>query len=524
MADALVAQQMGKRYQAWLFWEYASQLLLPSTNVVEVRFEDGVRAFDDVVVRFDPPRLSGYQEWVTHRNLQAKYHIGSGGEFNIECFTNPGFIGATDATLLSRLGDAYRTLGSDDFLRRDFWIVSPWALRSDDWALAELWRENTQGLNPTVLAQGKQRNSRWVNLRAKWREATGASSDDELLAMIGRLRLGYSYGGVAERYAEILSARLHAVGLRPIEPYAMVEPYSEIPWNLHAQKHTRYTRADIQRIAELANLLLPPPNRPAGARLGVRSRVEWGDHMEAECQALLPLEDLFEGRALREGVTWADVYRRVHDFLRSETRLGARKLLELAAPITVAFAAGFALPTRDGRPVFPLQRFRGGEALWDATEPDSAAGGWEVHRDETTGTGGADVAVGLALSRDVWKDMHPYVQRACPEIGRIIELRTPVGPGPGTVRGAGHAVHLAVEAERYLRELRAASGARTAHLFLSVPNGFAYLLGQEGERLGSCQLYEFDLSAERDGSYQPSLRFPDDTRLTAAAPRTSESQ
>lgn len=526
MADALIAQQMGKRYQAWLFWEYACQLLLPGTDVVEVRFEDGVRAFDDVVVRFDPPRSGGYQEErISYVNLQAKYHIGLTGEFNIESFTDPSFIGAKDATLLTRLGEAYRTLGTADFLCRDFWIVSPWAMRSDDPALAELWREHTLRLNPEVLARGKQSNSRWVNLRARWREATGASNDDDLLAMIGRLRVGYSYGGVNERYAAYLSAHLRAAGLRPIEPYASVEPYSEIPWNLHAQKRTRYTQADILRIAAQENLLLPQSDRAAGERLGIRSRVQWGDHMEAECEAVLPLEDLFERRALREGVTWAQVYQRVHRFLRANSRAGVRKLLELAAPITVAFAAGYALPTRDGRPVFPLQRHRGVETLWDATEPDPTAGGWEISRDQPIGTGGLDVAVGLALSREVWSAMQDYVQRKCPQIGRMIELQPRGGPDLSSVKGAGHAVHLAAEAERLLRDLRASTGSvsQTMHLFMAIPNGFAYVLGQEGERLGRCQLYEYDFSGEQDFSYKPSLSIPADT-LPILAPSTPEVQ
>jgi hypothetical protein len=512
MAQALIAQLMGKRYQAWLFWEKAAHLLLPDTNVAEVRFEEGLRAFDDVVVHYDPPLASGHQERITHRNIQAKYHIGPSGAFTIGSFTDPDFIGAEKATLLSRLGEAYRTLGAENFLRRDFWIVSPWGLHPDDPELRDLWRENTYRLDTDVLRQGVQKNSRWVNLRARWCEATGEVRDDELLAMISRLRLGYSYGGVAERYAAFLSDRLRVAGLRPIDPYAAVEPYTDIPWNLHAAGRTRYTRADVQQIAEENNLLLAPPERPVGPRLGIRSRVEWGDQMEAECQNLLPLEDLFDRRLLREGVSWADVYRRVYTFLRANTQAGVRKLLELAAPITVAFAAGYALPTRDGRPVFPLQRRRGGEDLWEAVQADAAPGGWRVHRDEATEAGGPDIALGLALSRGVWDDMYPFVTRTLPEVGRVIELYPLAGPEQASVKGAGHAIHLATEAESFLRVVRAQTGGRTAHVFLAVPNAFAFFLGQEGERLGRCQLYEFDFTGESGGSYSPSLRIPDHAR------------
>lgn len=520
MADALRAQQMGKRYQAWLFWDEAARLLLPGTDVAEVRFEEGLRAFDDVVVHYDPPHVSGYQERITHRNVQAKYHIGPSGAFSIASLTDPSFIGADKATLMSRLGEAYQTLGVKDFLRRDFWIVSPWALHPDDAALRELWRENTSRLSTDVLRQGVQKNSRWVNLRALWRDTTGALDDDELLAIVSRLRLGHSRGGVAERFAEQFSAQLHRVGLRPIQPYAAVEPYSEIPWNLHALGQTRYTRADVQRLAEEYNLFLTPPERAEGPRMGIRSRVEWGDHMDTECQELLPLEDLFEGRLLRKGVSWVNVHRRVHAFLRTHTRKGLRKLLEIAAPVSVAFGAGYALPTRDGRPVFPLQRRRGGEDLWEALGPDTVPGGWHVCRDETTGTGGHDIAVGLSLSRGVWDAMYSYVSRTLPDVGRVVELSPATGPGQASVTGAGHAIHLASEAEAFLRNARTQTRVRTTHLFLAVPNAFAFFLGQEGERLGRCQLYEFDFTDEDDGSYRPSLLVPDHTRQSTSGVST----
>ena len=56
MADAVVARWHGDNYQARVFWDNALNLLLPHSCVVEVTFEaDGPKAFDDVVVKYDPP-------------------------------------------------------------------------------------------------------------------------------------------------------------------------------------------------------------------------------------------------------------------------------------------------------------------------------------------------------------------------------------------------------------------------------------------------------------------------------------
>lgn len=514
MANSLVAQQLGKRYQAWLFWEQAAQLLIPGSHVAEVRFEDGLRAFDDIVVRYAAPHTAGWGDQIQFSSYQAKYHVSSGGAFSLAAMTDPSFVGAEGATFLSRLGEAYRVLGEDEFLRGLYWLVSPWPLDPGDKMLAALWRENTAGFSADVLRQGTQRNSQWVTLRAQWREATGAEDDEQLLAIISRLRLGHVAGGVGPRYAESLSNGLQLAGLRRIQSTAAVEPYSEIPWNLHAQGVTRYTKLDLERIVDENDLRITVPDQPDGPRLGIRTRVEWGDHMDNQCKAVLPLEDLFERRWLGSNATWSEVYERIESFLRAETRNQQRQLLEIAAPLSVAFAAGYALPTRDGRPVFPLQRRRGGIDVWDAETADPTHGGWKVHRTEDVPGAGADVAVGLGISREVWHEMHAYVTQELPSVGQLTELQPVGGPGMTAVNGAGHAVYLAGETEQYLRALRQ-KGARTAHLFLAAPHAFAYFLGQEGERLGRCHLYEFDFGNERGGSYWPSLVVPDHARANA---------
>ena len=60
MADAVMARWHGDNYQARVFWENAFNLLLPNSSVVEVTFEaNGPKAFDDVVVKYDPAVARG---------------------------------------------------------------------------------------------------------------------------------------------------------------------------------------------------------------------------------------------------------------------------------------------------------------------------------------------------------------------------------------------------------------------------------------------------------------------------------
>ncbi len=60
MANAVEAQWHGHDYQARFFWILAASLRDPQRpDVIEVTYEaDGPKAFDDIVVRYDPGRPS----------------------------------------------------------------------------------------------------------------------------------------------------------------------------------------------------------------------------------------------------------------------------------------------------------------------------------------------------------------------------------------------------------------------------------------------------------------------------------
>ena len=512
MTQSLVAPLAGMRYQAWLFWARAAQLLVPDSNVVEVGFEQpGVRSFDDIVVRHDPPLQASLTEQLAMEHVQAKYHIGPKGAFTVAAMTDPKFIGAESIPLLGLLGDAYRRLRSEEYAQRRFWIVSPWPLHPDDKQLGALWRDNRAALRLEVLRQGKSASSQWVRLRAQWRDAVGVSHDDDLYAILDRLRIQPGQGDLNGQFAEFTSAVLRSVGLKGIRAERADEPYSQLPWALYEQGVTRYTKAKVQDVATQYDLWGEQPVRPRpGRRLGIRTAVRWGDQMDSTTHAFLPLEDHFEGRFIREDATWPARYADVRSFLRSQLGKDGPYFLEVGAIATIAFAAGYALPAKDGLPVYPVQRRRDGADVWEASTPDASHGGWTTSRDEAVGTG-ADVALGLAVSQPVWDDMRGYVAAHLPAVGRLVEICPETGTGQRSIVGPGHALFLAEEASSFLRRTRQEPGA-VAHLFIAAPNALTFMLGQEAERLGRCQLYEFDFGRERTGSYRPSLLVPDHTR------------
>jgi len=59
------------------------------------------------------------------------------------------------------------------------------------------------------------------------------------------------------------------------------------------------------------------------------------------------------------------------------------------------------------------------------------------------------------------------------------------------------------------REKRAANRTERYHLFISAPNAFTFYLGRQAAMLKPLTLYEFDFGYQVDGSYRPSLSFPE---------------
>ncbi|GGJ64813.1 hypothetical protein [Sphingopyxis bauzanensis] len=107
MSNAVTARWHGDNYQARVFWENALNLLVPQSCVVEVTFEaDGPKAFDDVVVLYDPAIARSGPVKVPADYHQVKWHVEYGGRFGFEDFVDPDFIGGQKFSLLERLRDA----------------------------------------------------------------------------------------------------------------------------------------------------------------------------------------------------------------------------------------------------------------------------------------------------------------------------------------------------------------------------------------------------------------------------------
>lgn len=119
MTQAVVARQQGDHFQARVFWLHAALLLDPTSGVVRVAYETGPKAFDDVLVEYDPVQAPQDHTGapLVRDHLQCKWHVRP-NEFGYADLADPGFSNAqlglsSSALTTRRCNMRRRVLGRD---------------------------------------------------------------------------------------------------------------------------------------------------------------------------------------------------------------------------------------------------------------------------------------------------------------------------------------------------------------------------------------------------------------------------
>ncbi len=185
MADAVIARWHGDNYQARIFWENALNLLAPHSCVVEVTFEaNGPKAFDDVVVKYDPPVVRSGPDRVSAEYTQVKWYTQTGGRFGYADFIDPDFIGAKSFSLLQRLHQARSSAPPT----ARFAFLTTYRIKDGD-PLAELVSGHDRSLLVEKLFDDTTDRSRMGAVRKCWREHLQLADDHQLKAVVQGLRV-----------------------------------------------------------------------------------------------------------------------------------------------------------------------------------------------------------------------------------------------------------------------------------------------------------------------------------------------
>lgn len=502
MVDAVTAPWHGANYQSRVFWENALNLLAPHSCVVEVTFEaNGPKAFDDVVVKYDPPIVRSGSERVAADYHQVKWHVQTGGRFGFADFIDPDFIGAKSVSLLQRLQQARQTAPTG----ANFTFLTTYRIADGD-KLAALVSGNDRSLLVEKLFDGTTDRSRMGQVRKLWRDHLGLGSDEALREVVRGLRVVENYRSLDELRMQI-NYRAQVVGLLTYEADKSDFRYDELARQLKARGLSALNREALKQMCADEGLWAPPPAtavpdpfRPVAIRsfLGPAA-----DIAGAATEDTLLLTDQFRQRYLNEGRDWQrDIRPNVVSFLREAAKKSSQLRLILDAHASIAFIAGAALDLKSGVQVQLVQKGRVGARIWQAD--DGTSGSPFKPDEEVLGTG-HEIAIAISAAQATTTQVRAYLAARLPAVGKLVSFNLPGGPGQQSIAGGGHAATLADQVANYVRDLKATDTNVLVHIFAAVPNALLFYLGQQHQSIAPCVIYEYDFDRQGDKTYQPSF-------------------
>ena len=502
MANAVSARWHGDNYQARVFWENALELLSPSSCVAEVTFEaDGPKAFDDVVVKYDPPVPRSGPVRVSAEYHQIKWHVETGGRFGYEDFIKPDFIGAQSFSLLERLRQARCTAPAS----AQFTFLTTYRIRDDD-PLCALVSGNDRTLLVERLFDGTTDRSRMGKVRKRWREHLDLQDDEQLQDVVCSLRIVDGYRSLEELRKQV-NFKAQAVGVLPCHAADSDFRYDELARQLKVRQLSSLNREKLLKLCREERLLVqrfaePDPFLPIAVRsfLGPAA-----DIVGAAPEDTLLLTDDFRQRYLQEGREWQrDIRPKVETFLRTGVKKSPKLRLILDAHASIAFLAGAVLHLKSGVETKLVQKGRVGTRTWRVDDGTGASGGrFEIAEDQQGK--GRDIALAISISQPATAQVRAYVAAQLPGVGKFISCAMPLGPGQQSVAGGEHAAVLAEQASNHVRTVKENDPDAVVHIFAAAPNSFLFYLGQQHQSITPCIVYEFDFDRQAHRTYQPSF-------------------
>lgn len=497
MANAVEAGWHGHDYQARFFWIHASALRDPDqTHVVEVSYEaNGPKAFDDVIVRYDPPRISNGPHRIQVDHHQIKFHVTVGGRFGYRDLADPAFIGATRFSILERLQQAKKTALNHSA----FTLVTVDQITDND-PLKDVISAADHALRFDKLFVGGDR-SRMGKMRKYWRDHLTLSSDDELREVLAGFHITSGYKSLSQLREEV-NVKFRVSGLITCHDASEFR-FDAAARALKVKGINKLDRAGFEAWC-MEEKWIRAHADPEFTNVALRSFSDGpADHLDATSENTLSLLQHFDVRHLLPGADWHEhIQQSVEEFLKSVKQRTKRVRLYLNVHSSIAFLAGTIFALKSGIEVELVQRTRANTSVW-RSDDDSSGSMWNT--DLTTVSDKSDIALIISLSRNAAEDVRDFISRSLPDVGRIFHLSPTTGTGQLRVTGGCHAAALADAAAETVSAARLPMGAQI-HVFTSAPNAFCFFLGQHREAMGPCILYEFDFGGKIDKSYHPTFR------------------
>ncbi len=508
MNKAISARIQGDDYQGLFFWLYAVKLFHPHTSVSKVVYEaENVKSFDDVVVHYrkDKPLLDCRHNEIYMDCFQVKFHVTQNGAFSWEGLKDPSFINATSFSIMQRLLNAYRKYFNGKNNVR-FHLVAPWQIHPDD-VLAKLHSNDEGEIRlDKLFDDNKQPGTK------KIRKAMAKHlkiEDDELYNVFATLRIWKDFY-TFQRLIDELNKEFLFLGFKQIDCSSCLNPYLELIKQWSIRGITEFTKDFIFTECKREGLF-------TGKNIvdddyidvGIRSFYRRAESMQDETEKMLCLLDKYEGRHLKENLTWlSDINTEIERFISEEIVRSKRYRMHLDTHLSNAFLAGYYLDTKSGVEVYPLQKTQKGRILWLPEKDDSKDyPDWHISSEDLTDDK-LDVALVLGVTHDIYDDVKYFISREKLNVSRIINCQITGRQSGNSVIDGYHAKILADSISKIVKKRSIEEKQKNLHIFSASPVALMFFLGQLSRSFGKIVLYEYDFEWLENNSYFPSFKLP----------------
>jgi hypothetical protein len=505
VTQAISTRRDGDRFQARLFWKKAARMLIETSNIARVGFEVGPKSFDDIWVDY-----LGYGGPIDHEGVpvardhyQCKWHVTL-GQYGYRDLILPEFINADAHSLLQRARQA-QLLHAPEGTGCRFHLYTNWRIAYED-PLRELIHRRANNLRLDKLYAGTTAKSASGLLRKTWCEHLDIP--DEALRLLARTLAFSETTESLEEIRERLNELFATAGLRQVPANESAFMYDEVIFQWMAQGRTEFDRSSFYAACEKEGLL--EKGSPNPIVYGVKSFEHPTDPLEERCTSVLNLLPKFYERQIRPESNWTtNLYPELRKFLIEAVKAAPSLRLALDAHLTLAVAAGTILNVKSGRSIEIEQRTND-RRIWTATDEESNPA-WPslAFASEEMDQQSVDLVVTVGLTHDPLPMVKSYIAKAGMRPHTRLSALPTTGPASASVQCGRHAVELAEQLVDRIAQYRAEFGFDgLVHLFMAVPNAFAFFLGQRLTRVGRVKLYEYDFEGQHGGSYESSLDLP----------------
>jgi hypothetical protein len=474
-------------------------MLDPASDIASIAYDfSDKKSFDDVVIRYDPPRGQTDRVPLSKHYMQVKWQANQDHEFGYADLIDPKFINAASVSLLERLRDAQ----SPDEAGARYSLVTTARIKANDPLLTLI--NNVDGtLRLNDLRKGGP-TSKMGRVRSLWREALKFSSDSALFDILANFAIRDNQPNL-EDMRSFVTTTARSLGLQ-MDP----NNGSDFRADALASELISCGFENLDREG-LLTFLLQQGVKPAGS---MRDNEQFSDLLiksfdrlavdASKFDEVLDLTGCFNERYLGPNYEWeADIAAPVTQKLTQQAQKSPFLRLAIDAHASVAFVCGRTLHVKSGVRTEIYQNGRRGPELWHVEDGHGESLPFETEL--TSLNDGCELAVSVSVAQPTHSAVMAFVRESLPDVSQVLNCQLPTGPSQTGITGGFHAAQLSDQIAGLVKTLRETQTISRVHLFVAAPNALLFYLGQQVQALGRYQMYEYDMTGDQGGSYFASV-------------------